>query len=173
MPPKHQTQTQTLNILTPNPNTSKTKPKTPDQSKDKDYEILSDSDISVLDLGPSLTTNHTTAPKTPTKPTIYYQSTEPKTRTPFVTPIPMSPPGKHGNGDRDRDIQAGGGGGDGSADTTPRKIRTGSSMFMRGALRTFPSPLLGPFRGGGDARVVRQEVTRAKTFRGGGGVSER
>ncbi|KAE8356360.1 hypothetical protein BDV28DRAFT_127163 [Aspergillus coremiiformis] len=55
---------------------------------------------------------------------------------------------------------------------TPKKnkIRPGS---VRGALRTFSSPLLSPLRVSG-IRVGRSGISRAKTsFRGVGGVLER
>ncbi|KAE8357362.1 hypothetical protein BDV27DRAFT_139469 [Aspergillus caelatus] len=58
------------------------------------------------------------------------------------------------------------------ADITPKKLKMRAGS-VRGALRTFSSPLLSPLRSG-TGKVGRPGVSRTKTsFRGVGGVLER
>ncbi|KAE8409801.1 hypothetical protein BDV37DRAFT_277455 [Aspergillus pseudonomiae] len=148
-------------------------PTTPEPHRDNLSDILSDSDISILDLGPSLSARNTSCYQTSntvkTRDTKQSSSlTIPLTHDHLqrslttaqdfkARPTTTSPSMK--------DATQG-------VDITPKrlKMRAGS---VRGALRTFSSPLLSPLRGG-TAKVGGPGVNRAKTsFRGVGGVLER
>ncbi|KAE8381246.1 hypothetical protein BDV26DRAFT_255964 [Aspergillus bertholletiae] len=154
-------------------------PITPEPHRANLSDILSDSDISILDLGPGLSTRNTSCyqassavktltgdAKQPasslTMPTIGNlqgdRTTEDVTariaslNATTTSPSPM------------KDTPQ-------AADVTPKKlVRVGS---MNGALRALSSPVLSPLRGG-PGRVERPRVNRAKTsFRGVGSVLER
>ncbi|KAB8079303.1 hypothetical protein BDV29DRAFT_164783 [Aspergillus leporis] len=144
--------------------------------KDRLSDILSDSDISILDLGPSLSSRNSSC---------YHLSTEnastirPKDIPDFLrtdsttneeqkTRIAFSL-SNLSNSSLLKDTAVDGVGG---GDITPKKNkpRVGS---MRAKLRTISTPLLSPLRGGSGGRVGRPGVLRAKTsFRGVGGVLE-
>ncbi|KAE8139106.1 hypothetical protein BDV38DRAFT_242785 [Aspergillus pseudotamarii] len=151
-------------------------PTTPETHRDNLSDILSDSDISILDLGPSISARNTSCYQassttkalaldakqassltTPTTGHGYLQNDLTMDQGLKTRPTATSPPMK--------DTTQG-------ADITPKKlmVRVGS---VRGALRTFSSPLLSPLRSG-TGKVGRPGVNRAKTsFRGVGGVLER
>ncbi|RMZ39128.1 hypothetical protein AFCA_006517 [Aspergillus flavus] len=162
-------------FLTPTPFKPKgptvSPPTTPETHRDNLSDILSDSDISILDLGPSLSARNTSCYQAPsTTNTTLARDTK---QTSYLT----APTTGHGHGpimaqDMNtrhtptspslKDTTQG-------ADITPKKLkmRTGS---VRGALRTFSSPLLSPLRSG-TGKVGRPGVNRAKTsFRGVGGA---
>ncbi|OGM51195.1 hypothetical protein ABOM_000198 [Aspergillus bombycis] len=165
-------------FLTPTPfkpkRSTSSPPITPEPHRDNLSDILSDSDISILDLGPSLSARNNSCYQTSN--TVKTLARDTKQSSSLATPIthghlqngpttaqdlhtrptPTSPSMK--------DTTQG-------EDITPKrlKMRAGS---VRGALRTFSSPLLSPLRGGA-GKVGRPGVNRAKTsFRGVGGVLE-
>ncbi|KAF7585142.1 hypothetical protein BBP40_012175, partial [Aspergillus hancockii] len=147
------------------------------QPKDRLSDVLSDSDISTLDLGPSLSSknsscyhltsknNNNNNPTLRPKDIPVFLRNEPeeeqKTRIAFsLAGLGRSEPVKVNGG-------LGITGGEREGDVTPKK-RKGS---VRERLRTISTPLLSPLRGSG--RVGRPGVQRTKTsFSGVGGVLE-
>ena len=167
-------------FLTPTPikpkESSFSAPTTPETHRDNLSDILSDSDISILDLGPSLSARNTSCYQPPS--TTKALALDTKQDSSLILPttghgyLPNDPTMAQDLKARStatspsmKDTSQG-------ADITPKKLKMRAGS-VRGALRTFSSPLLSPLRSG-TGKFGRPGVNRAKTsFRGVGGVLER